>query len=185
VPGVVQPSPRRMVPCGSASGAAGDGADRHRCYGPRVAALARASRQSGHPLLGGRVLAGHRADIPQMYLYRTFNGPRLASPVVAASGAGHDDPTRLRRPAAPGRWRTTTVRIESACQPRSATTAEPITDDSSTARLLPATIALRNRIGRGPCGWSRPIGPTDRPPTSDRRASRERARPQNRDKPGT
>jgi hypothetical protein len=51
------------------------------------------------------------------------------------------------------------VRIESAGQPGPMATAKPLTDDSLAARLLPAAIALRSRIGRGSDGWSRPIGP--------------------------
>jgi len=156
-----------------------------RVPGLRVAALAPDPRQPWHPFSA----AGYWQVSAQICLGCTFGGPSMDlgwrlrwSPRAVQAMMTR---TRLRRPGAPGRWRTTTVRIESACQPRSATTAEPITDDSSTARLLPATIALRNHIGRGPCDWSRPIGPNDRPPTSDRRASKERARPQNRDKPGT
>lgn len=68
--------------------------------GPRVAALALASRRPRRPFSTGRVLAGQRADIPRIYLgytsdvpsADTFHGPRLAPPVVAASRAGHDDP---------------------------------------------------------------------------------------------
>jgi hypothetical protein len=40
----------------------------------------------------GRSARRYTSDIPRMYLRRTFHGPRLAPPVVAASRAGHDDP---------------------------------------------------------------------------------------------
>ncbi len=164
----------------------GRGIRRPRLPGPHVAALVPASRRLRRTFSTGRVLAGQRAHIPRMYLRRTLNGPRLAPPVVAASGAGHDDPDASMPTG--HFWNDGEPRLcglSPLASQRSTVTAEPLTDDRLAARLLPATIALRNHIGRGPYGWSRPISPNVRPPTSDRRASRERARARNRDKSGT
>src|ERR1022692_351658 len=66
-----------------------------------------------------------------------------------------------------GRWRITAVRIESAGQPKPMATAKQLADGSLSARLLPAAIALRNHVGGGSYGWSRPIGQAPGPPTSD------------------
>lgn len=164
--------------------AARPGKGRPRVPGPRVAALAPDPRRPRpFPAAGYWQVSAH------IYLGCTFGGSsmdlgwRLRWPPRAVQAMMTR--TRLCRPGTPERWRTTTVRIESAGQPRSTVTAEPLTDDSLAARLLPATIALRNHIGRGSDCWSRPISPTPGPSTSDPRASRERARPENRDKTDT
>ena len=132
--------------------------------------------------LRGRRVAGQGANIPGIYL----DGPWTAATAIAASGQGMIATGRVwTGRTLQGRWQTTAVRIESAGQPRPAATATPLAGGSLRARLLPAAIALRNHGGRGPNSRSRPIGPAPGPPTSDRRASTERARAENRDKPGT